>query len=151
MTGKGVAVAKDVGAVLERFEQALGHQQSTKRCVCRCNALCAHQHVWLEAIELAGKHGADAAEAVDGFVSHKQHVVFVADLANALVIRLRCGETTTRVLHRFHKEGRNCVWVFEQNHFFDSVGRPKSEGLFVFELVLRAIPVGVWHSKCAWH
>ena len=142
---------EDVHALLERLVELLFHHQRTERQDGVGNCFGTDQHVWFEVVLFAGEHGSGSAESIDGLIGNQDDVVLVTDFANALEITLVAGERTSRVLNRFKEESRYGVWVFHKDHFLNAVRCPKAELFFVGEIILGAVPVGVWYAEGAWN
>ena len=68
-----------------------------------------------------------AAEAGDHFVGDQQHVVLVADLADAREVVGGRDDDAAGALHRLGDERRDGVGAFAQDRLFELVGRRHAE------------------------
>ena len=70
---------------------------------------------------------AEPAERADHLVADQQHVVLVADLADALEVAGRRREAAAGVLHRLEEDGGDGVGAFVLDGDRDLVGGPAAE------------------------
>ena len=120
----GVAVEERVGAVLERFEQAVTGDHGSHGGVAAGHALGAGDDVRRNSEAIHRKHVADPAECSDGFVGDHQDVVLIADLAHALEVSGWGRKAAPGVLNRLNEHCSHAVRSFELDGLGDAVCRP---------------------------
>ena len=88
-----------------------------------------------------------ATKAGDGFVSHQNNVVLLADLSNPAEVTWVRGKAATRVLNWLYVESRHCVWAFKENRFLNPVSSPDSKLLGILKSRVSSVEVCVRDSE----
>ena len=134
-------------AVVERLEEPVAGDHRADGRVAGRQTLCAGDDVGYIAEVVAGEHRADPAVRADHLVGHQQHVVLVADLADALEIPWRRREAAARVLHGFEEDRGDGVGTLELDRLGDAVGAVPTERLCRVEARRRPVEVGVGRAE----
>ena len=100
----------------------------------------------LEPVALAAEPVAEAAPGADHLVGDQQHVVAVADLADALEVAILRRDAAARVLQRLEDHGGDRLGALEEDLLLDLVGGPE-------RVAVRGpvVAVGVRHLEPAGH
>ena len=123
---------------VDHLANGVGHANAAERDVAAGNALGKLHDVGLDAVVLEPEPLARSSEARDHLVRNQQHVMAIADLADAGEVVRRRHDHAARALHRLGDEGGDRVRALAKNRGFELVGRGHADahaGIWIDEAV----------------